>query len=78
MAHTLATDTGEGDLNTATVTDDAFVLDTFVFSTGTFPVPGRTEDTLAEETAFFWFECTVVNRLWVQHFATGPGTDDFR
>ena len=70
MAHTLTTHAGESHLHTTAVTDDAFVLDTLVFSASTLPVTGRSEDSLTEETAFFWFESTVVDGFRIQHLAT--------
>ena len=77
VAHALATNTRESHFNTTTVTDHALMFDTLVFSTGTLPVTGWTEDTLTEETTFFRFEGSVIDCLWVQHFTAGPRTNGF-
>ena len=78
VAHALATNAAEGHFDAATVADHALVLDALVFTAGTFPVTGRPEDALAEETALFGFEGPVVDRLRVFHFALGPRANDFR
>src|SRR5690606_15672784 len=48
VAHALATNAGESDLNATAVADDALVLDALVLSAGALPVPGGTKDALAE------------------------------
>jgi hypothetical protein len=48
MTHALATDAGEGYFDAAAVADNALVFDALVFSAGALPIPGRTEDALAE------------------------------
>ena len=76
VAHALAADPAERDFHAATVTDDALVLDAFVFSAGTFPVPGGTKNALAEQTTFFGLERAVVDRFRILDFAFGPRPDD--
>ena len=53
MAHTLSTNAGLRDFDTASVTDNAFVSDLFVFTAMTLPVLARSEDSLAKKTVFF-------------------------
>ena len=72
VAHALTTNPREGHLNTTTVTDGALVFDALVFSAGTFPVAGWSEDPLAEEPAFFRLECPVVDGFRIENLAIGP------
>ena len=57
---------------------DALVLDALVLAAGALPVPGGTEDPLAEQAALFGLEGPVVDGFRVLHLALGPGADDFR
>ena len=75
MAHAFAADAGEGDLDAATVADDAAVLDALVLAAGAFPVLDRAEDALAEQAALFRLEGAVVDGLRVFDFALGPGAN---
>ena len=50
------------------------MLDALVFSAGAFPVPGRTENTLAEEAALFRLEGAVIDRFRILDFALGSRT----
>ena len=77
MAHALTTDAGESHLYTTTVTDRSLVLDALVFTAGTFPVLGGTEDALTEQTTLFRLECPVVDGLRVLDLSTTPGTNRF-
>jgi hypothetical protein len=75
VAHALAANAGEGHFDTAAIADDALVLDALVLSAGAFPVTGRTEDTLAEETALLRLEGTVVDRFRILYFTMAPRAD---
>jgi len=56
MAHALAAHAGERHFHAATVANDAAVLDAVILSAGTFPVLHGTENTFAEQAAFFRLE----------------------
>ena len=62
-SHPLTADTGLGDLDAASVTDDAFISDLFVFAAMALPVFGGAEDLLAEQTVLFRLERSVVDRF---------------
>ena len=72
VPHPLATNTGESHLYSATITDDTLVLDPLVFSAGTLPVPGRTEDPFTEETTLLGLESPVIDRLRILHLSPAP------
>jgi hypothetical protein len=69
MSHALTAHFGNSDFNTAAVTGDTFVFDPFVFSAVALPVTDRTEDALAEKTAFFGLETAVIDSLGILHLA---------
>ena len=48
-------------LDATTITNNVFVLNSFVLPAGTFPVLFGSENPLAEQAVFFWLECTVVD-----------------
>ena len=75
VAHALATNACQGHLDTATIADDAAMLDALVLSARAFPVLDGTEDALAEETALLRLERAVVDGLRVLDFTLGPGAD---
>jgi hypothetical protein len=75
VAHAFATDASEGYFDAATVADDALVLDALVLSAGALPIPGGTENALAEEAALLWFEGAVIDRLWIFYLAVTPRAD---
>jgi hypothetical protein len=75
VAHALAADAGDGDLNAAAIANDVFILDALILSAGALVVADRTEDLLAEKTARLGLEGAVVDRLWVLHLAAGPVAD---
>ena len=72
VAHAFATNSRKRYFDTAAIADDALVLDSLVLSAGAFPVPGRTEDSLAKQTAFFRFESSVIDRLGILDLAFTP------
>ena len=74
MAHAFATHAGECNLHTATVADNAFVFDALILAARALPVTGRTEDTLTEEAALFWFEGAIVDGLGIFYLSLAPGT----
>ena len=61
MAHPITTHTRDRHFHAATVANDTFIFDALVFTTGTFVIAHRTENTLAEKTTRLRFECAVVN-----------------
>ena len=72
MTHPLTPYTGKSDLNPATVTNDALVLDSLILSTSTLPVTGWPEDPLAKEPSLLRLERPVVNRLRILDLAPAP------
>src|SRR5581483_8409411 len=72
VAHAFAANTRERDFDAATIADDAFMFDAFVFSAGAFPVACRTENTFAEKASLFRFEGAVIDRLGIFDFAFAP------
>jgi hypothetical protein len=69
VSHTLAADRLLGYLDTTAITNDAFVADTLVLTTMTFPVLDRTENLLAEEALLLRLEGAVVDRFRLQNLA---------
>ena len=78
VSHAFTADLAERNFDAATVADDAFVLDAFVFSAIALPVALGTEDALAEETALFRLEASVVDGFWILDFPMAPGPDHLR
>ena len=58
-------------LDPATVADDAFVADAFVFSAIAFVVLHRPEDALAEQSVAFGLVRAVINRLGLENLTVG-------
>src|SRR5258707_990160 len=75
VAHPLAPDLGPGDLDAAPLADDALEPDPLVLAAVALPVPGRTEDLLAEEPVLLGLERAVVDRLWLLDLAVRPEPD---
>src|ERR1700760_4704406 len=75
VAHPLAPHLGAGDFHAAALTDDALEPHPLVLAAVALPVPGRTEDLLAEEPVLFRLEGAVVDGLRLLHFAVGPLPD---
>jgi hypothetical protein len=71
VPHALAPHARQGDLHAAAVADHALVLDALVLAAGAFPVLGRTENALAEQTALLRLEGPVVDGLGILDFALG-------
>src|SRR4029079_8148877 len=75
VAHPLTAHLGASDLDTAALTDDALEADALVLAAVALPVPGRTEDLLAEESVLFGLERAVVDGLGLLDLAVAPLTD---
>ena len=75
VAHPLTTDLGPRDLDTAALADDALEADALVLAAVALPVPGGTEDLLAEQAVLLGLERAVVDRLRLLDLAVGPGAD---
>src|SRR5690606_16671758 len=63
VAHPLPAHLGPGHLDAAALADDPLEADTLVLAAVALPVPGRTEDLLAEEPVLLRLEGAVVDRL---------------
>ena len=57
-------------LNTASVTNDALIAYSLIFTAMTFIILSRTENTLAEETVTLWLVRTVIDCFRLQHLTT--------
>ena len=75
VAHPLTTHLGAGHLDAAALTDDALEADALVLAAVALPVPGRTEDLLAEESVLLGLEGAVVDGLGLLDLAVGPLAD---
>ena len=78
MSHTFATHFLLCNFYPATIADNTFITDTFVFSAMTLIVLDRTEDTFAEKTVALRFVRTIVNRFRFQNFTTRVFKNLFR
>ena len=70
MSHTLTTYFFLCNFNTTSITNDSFITDSFVFTTVTFIIFNRTENSLTKQTISFWFVCSVINRFRLKYFTT--------
>ena len=78
VAHPLTTHLGAGDLDAAALADDALEADPLVLAAVALPVPGRTEDLLAEQPVLLGLEGAVVDGLGLLDLAVGPLPDVVR
>jgi hypothetical protein len=70
MSHTLTTYFLFGYLYTTTITDNAPITYTLVFTTMTLVILYRTEYTLTEQTITLWLVCTIVDSLRLENLTT--------
>ena len=75
MTHALTTDFLLGHFDTATVANDTFVANAFVFTAVAFPVARRAKDTLTEQTIALRFIGAVVDGLGLGHLAIRASFD---
>src|SRR6202034_1858385 len=75
VAHPLAPHLGPSDLDAAALADDALEPDALVLAAVTLPVPGRTEDLLAEEPVLLRLQGAVVDGLRLLDLAMRPKPD---
>src|SRR5690606_19681965 len=78
VAHPLPAHRGTGDLDTAALADDALEADALVLAAVALPVPGGTEDLLAEETVLLGLQRPVVDGLGLLDLAVAPAADVLR
>src|SRR6266849_1222234 len=78
VPHALAAHLGARHLAAALVADDALVAIPLVLSAMALPVPGRTEDALAEKTVALRAERAVVDGLRLGDLAVRPRHDRLR
>ena len=78
VAHPLTADLGAGHLDAAALADDALEAHALVLAAVALPVPGGTEDLLAEEAVTLGLERAVVDRLRLLDLAVAPGADVVR
>ena len=72
VAHPLAAHLGAGHLDAAALADDALEADALVLAAVALPVPGGTEDLLAEEAVLLRLERAVVDGLRLLDLAVRP------
>src|SRR5690606_5633351 len=75
VAHPLTAHLGARDLDATALADDALESDALVLAAVALPVPGRTEDLLAEESVLLGLEGAVVDGLGLLDLAVAPLTD---
>ena len=78
VAHALAAHLGAGDLDAAALADDALEAHALVLAAVALPVPGGTEDLLAEEAVTLGLERAVVDGLRLLDLAVAPRADVVR
>src|SRR6202021_999204 len=78
MAHALAPDARQGDLDAALLADDALVFHPLVLAAQALVVLDRTQDARAEQAVALRLEGAVIDRLRLLDLAEGPGQDFFR
>ena len=71
VSHAFATDFLFRYFDTATVADDTFVANAFVFAAMALPVASGAEDLLAEEAVALRLVCAIVDSLGFGDFAVG-------
>ena len=64
MPHAFTTNARQRYFYSATIANHAFMFDALVFAASTFPVLGRTKNTLTKQTAFLRFKGPIVDRFW--------------
>src|SRR4028119_2484905 len=75
MAHALAANLRDGDLDTAFLADDALVLHPLVLAAQAFVILDRTEDARAEQAVTLGLERAVVDGLGLLDLAERPAAD---
>src|SRR3982750_3405859 len=75
MAHALAADLRDGNLDAALLADDALVLHALVLAAQALVILDRTEDACAEQAVTLRLERAVVDRLRLLDFAEGPAAN---
>ena len=78
VAHPLTADLGAGHLDAAALADDALEAHALVLAAVALPVPGGTEDLLAEEAVTLGLERAVVDGLRLLDLTVAPGADVLR
>ena len=78
MAHAVTAHLGQGNLDTAFLTDNAFVLHALVLTAQAFVILDRAKDTRTEQTIPLRLEGPVVDRLRLLDFTKRPGADLLR
>ena len=78
VTHALTTHFGQSDFDAATLTGDATMFQTFVFTAQAFVVLHRAENFRAEQAVTFRFERAVVDGFRLFHFTVRPRTNFIR
>ena len=71
VSHALAANFLLGNFYTATVANNTFVTNAFVFTAMALVIFYRAENAFTKETVAFGLVSTVVDRFWFQHFTAG-------
>ena len=72
MTHAFTTHFGQGNFNTALLTDHTTMLEAFVFAAQTFVILDRTENFGAKQAIALRFERSVVDGFRLFNLAVGP------
>src|SRR5258706_2433856 len=72
VAHSIAPDLRSRHFDAAFIANHTFIAYTLVFSTITFPILLWAKYFLTEKTITFGFQRSIVDRLWISHFAVRP------
>ena len=75
VTHTLTTHALKCDFHATLFAGYAFVFDALIFTAQALIILDRSKDTRTKETVAFWFERTVIDRLWLFNFAVRPAFD---
>jgi hypothetical protein len=78
MAHPLTAHLGLGYLNSAFITDNAFVADSLIFPAKAFEVLGRPEYSFTEKSVSFRLESTIVYSFRLGYFTIRPASNLLR
>src|SRR5699024_12490115 len=72
LHHMVTENFGASNFFTETITYDALVTDSFVFTAVAVPVAGWTEDAFTKQPVFFWFQGAIVNSFRFFDLTIGP------
>ena len=78
MPHTLTTDLGKRNFNTAFFADNSAIFHALIFAAKTLIIFRRAKNAGTKKTIPFGLERPVIDRLWLFYLTIGPGKNFFR